>query len=177
VGDTGHRRDALWQVERVGRRAGPLLQSAEEAEQDSPLARMSWEERLVADFQGTGLTVGKHPMAHYRAEMKRMKISSAEQLGEIENGRQVRIAGCVIARQRPGTAKGFVFLSIEDETGIANAIISPQLYEQYRVQVSTERFLIVEGKLQNQDNVIHVRANRVQSLHLNAIAAPSHDFH
>jgi error-prone DNA polymerase len=177
VGDTGHRRDALWQVERVGRRAGPLLQSAEEAEQDSPLARMSWEERLVADFQGTGLTVGKHPMAHYRAEMKRMKISSAEQLGEIENGRQVRIAGCVIARQRPGTAKGFVFLSIEDETGIANAIISPQLYEQYRVQISTERFLIVEGKLQNQDNVIHVRANRVQSLHLNAIAAPSHDFH
>jgi error-prone DNA polymerase len=83
----------------------------------------------------------------------------------------------VIARQRPGTAKGFVFLSIEDESGISNAIISPQLYEQNRLVVSTERFLIVEGKLQNLDNVIHVRAQRIQSLHLNTIAAPSHDFH
>jgi error-prone DNA polymerase len=177
VGDTGHRRDALWQVERVSRRPGPLLQSAEEAELDSPLDRMSWEERLTADFQGTGLTVGKHPMAHYRSRLEKMKVMSAERLRAIENGRQVRIAGCVIARQRPGTAKGFVFLSIEDETGISNAIISPDLYEQNRRVVSTERFLIVEGKLQNLDNVIHVRAQRIQSLHLNAIAAPSHDFH
>ena len=177
VGETGHRRDALWQVERVSRRPGPLLQSAEEAEMDSPLERMSWEERLTADFQGTGLTVGKHPMAHYRARLAKLRISSAEELRSVENGRQVRVAGCVIARQRPGTAKGFVFLSIEDESGISNAIISPQLYEQNRVVVSTERFLIVEGKLQNLDNVIHVRAQRIQSLHLNAIAAPSHDFH
>jgi error-prone DNA polymerase len=177
VGETGHRRDALWQVERVGRRPGPLLQSAEEEEADSPLERMSWEERLTADFQGTGLTVGKHPMAHYRSRLERLKILSAEQLRTVENGKKVRIAGCVIARQRPGTAKGFVFLSIEDESGISNAIISPDLYEKNRVVVSTERFLIVEGKLQNLDNVIHVRAQRIQSLHLNAIAAPSHDFH
>jgi error-prone DNA polymerase len=177
VGETGHRRDALWQVERVSRRPGPLLQSAEEAEVDSPLERMSWEERLTADFQGTGLTVGKHPMAHYRARLAKLKILSAEELRSVENGRQVRVAGCVIARQRPGTAKGFVFLSIEDESGISNAIISPQLYEQNRLVVSTERFLIVEGKLQNLDNVIHVRAQRIQSLHLNTIAAPSHDFH
>src|ERR1019366_4598179 len=139
--------------------------------------RMSWEERLTADFQGTGLTVGKHPMAHYRARLAKLKILSAEELRSVENGRQVRVAGCVIARQRPGTAKGFVFLSIEDESGISNAIISPQLYEQNRLVVSTERFLIVEGKLQNLDNVIHVRAQRIQSLHLNTIAAPSHDFH
>jgi error-prone DNA polymerase len=177
VGETGHRRDALWQVERVSRRPGPLLQSAEEAEMDSPLERMSWEERLTADFQGTGLTVGKHPMAHYRSRLEKMRVSSAEQLRGIENGKQVRIAGCVIARQRPGTAKGFVFLSIEDESGISNAIISPDLYEQNRRVVSTERFLMVEGKLQNLDNVIHVRAQRIQSLHLNEIAAPSHDFH
>ena len=177
VGETGHRRDALWQVERVSRRPGPLLQEAEEAEQDSPLQRMSWEERLTADFQGTGLTVGKHPMAHYRSRLAKLRILSAEQLRTIENGRRVRVAGCVIARQRPGTAKGFVFLSIEDESGISNAIISPQLYEQNRVVVSTERFLIVEGKLQNLDNVIHVRAERIESLHLNMIAAPSHDFH
>jgi error-prone DNA polymerase len=177
VGETGHRRDALWQVERVSRRPGPLLESAEEAEEESPLERMNWEERLMADFRGTGLTVGKHPMAYHRERLARLRILSAEDLRTVANGRRVRIAGCVIARQRPGTAKGFVFLSIEDETGIANAIVSPQIYERNRVVVSTERFLIVEGKLQNQDNVIHVRAERVESLHLNAVAAPSHDFH
>jgi len=177
VGETGHRRDALWQVERVSRRPGPLLQSAEESEEVSPLERMNWEERLMADFRGTGLTVGKHPMAYHRERLARLRILSAEDLRTVANGRRVRIAGCVIARQRPGTAKGFVFLSIEDETGIANAIVSPQIYERNRVVVSTERFLIVEGKLQNQDNVIHVRAERVESLHLNAVAAPSHDFH
>src|SRR5581483_5154054 len=177
VGETEHRRDALWQVERVSRRPGPLLQSAEDEEEDSPLARMNWEERLVADFQGTGLTVGKHPMAYHRERLSRMKILSAEELRSIGNGRHVRVAGSIIARQRPGTAKGFVFLSMEDETGISNVIISPQLYEQNRVLVSTERFLIVEGKLQNLDHVIHVRADRLQSLHLNKIAAPSHDFH
>ncbi len=177
VGETAHRRDALWQVERVSRRPGPLLQSAEEAEQDSPLERMSWEERLVADFQGTGLTVGKHPMAYHRKRLAKLKILSAEQLRSAENGEHVRLAGCVIARQRPGTAKGFIFLSIEDETGIANAIITPQLYEQNRTVISTERFLVVEGKLQNIDNVVHIRAQRVHSLHLNQIAAPSHDFH
>jgi error-prone DNA polymerase len=177
VGETQHRRDALWQVERVSRRPGPLLQQAEEAESDSPLARMNWEERLVADFQGMGLTVGRHPMAHHRERLSGMRILSAEKLQGTEKGRHVRVAGCVIARQRPGTAKGFVFLSLEDESGISNIIISPQLYEQNRVLVSTERFLIVEGKLQNLDNVIHVRAQRLESLHLNAIAAPSHDFH
>ena len=177
VGETGHRRDALWQVERVSRRPGPLLQSAEEAEDVSPLERMSWEDRLVADFQGTGLTVGKHPMAYHRSRLARLNISSAEELKSVENGRYVCIAGCVIARQRPGTAKGFIFLSIEDETGIANAIITPQLYEKNRSVIATERFLMVEGKLQNIDRVIHVRAQRVQSLHLNRIAAPSHDFH
>jgi error-prone DNA polymerase len=177
VGETAHRRDALWQVESVSRRPGPLLQSAEEAEVESPLERMSWEERLTADFRGTGLTVGKHPMAHYRSRLAKLRILSSEELCHVESGKQVRIAGCVIARQRPGTAKGFVFLSIEDETGIANAIISPQLYEQNRRLVSTERFLIVEGKLQNLDNVVHVRAQGVQSLHMNSLAAPSHDFH
>jgi error-prone DNA polymerase len=98
-------------------------------------------------------------------------------LKQVENGRRVRVAGCVIARQRPGTAKGFIFLSLEDETGISNAIIAPQLYESNRAVIATERFLVVEGKLQNIDKVIHVRADRVQSLNLNRIAAPSHDFH
>jgi error-prone DNA polymerase len=177
VGETGHRRDALWQIERVSRRPGPLLQSVEEKEDESPLARMSWEERIAADFRGTGMTVGPHPMTYYRQQLAKMRVLSADQLRAEEDGKYVRIAGCIIARQRPGTAKGFVFLSIEDETGISNVIISPQLYERDRVIVSTARFVLIEGKLQNQDSVIHVRAQQVKSLNLNRVAVPSHDFH
>ncbi len=176
----GHRRDALWQVERASRRAGPLLQAAGDHEEEnsvSPLVRMSQEERLVADFAGTGMTIGPHPVSFHRARLSKMRVVPAEQLSARSNGQQVRVAGCVIARQRPGTAKGFVFLSIEDETGISNVIINPQLYERNRVLVSTERFLLIEGKLQNEDNVVHVRASRLTSLHLNAMAVPSHDFH
>jgi error-prone DNA polymerase len=177
VGETAHRRDALWQVEQVSRRSGSLLESVEQADQESPLEQMAWNERLEADFDGTGMTVGKHPMFYHRPQLAGLRILSAEQLHTQENGKHVRVAGCVVARQRPGTAKGFVFLSIEDETGIANAIVSPQVYEQDRVVVSTARFVVVEGKLQNEDNVIHVRASRVQSLHLNNMAVPSPDFH
>ena len=94
---------------------------------------MTPEERLVADFRGTGLTVGLHPMAHHRATLKRQGVRSAIELRDLPDGTRIRIAGSVIARQRPGTAKGFVFLSLEDETGIANAIITPQLFTQNRV--------------------------------------------
>src|SRR5437773_11434764 len=116
-------------------------------------------------------------MAYRRAEMKALGVRSAAELRSIPAGKLVRIAGGVIARQRPGTAKGFVFLSIEDETGIANAIVTPQVYERNRVLVTTERFLMIEGKLQNEDNVIHVRASRINALDLNRMAVPSHDFH
>src|SRR6185437_10093333 len=96
---------------------------------DSPLAPMTIEERLIADFRGTGMTVGPHPLAYHRAELKRRGMRSAIELEHLPHGTHVHFAGAVIARQRPGTAKGFVFLSLEDETGIANAIITPQLFE------------------------------------------------
>jgi error-prone DNA polymerase len=83
----------------------------------------------------------------------------------------------VIARQRPGTAKGFIFLSMEDETGIMNVIIGPELYERERVLVSRGKFLLIEGKLQNQDTVVHVRADRVLQLMGSEAAVRSHDFH
>jgi error-prone DNA polymerase len=125
-----HRRDALWQVERAVRWAGPLLDKLLEDElpeinAESPLAAMTQEERLVADFRATGLTVGPHPMQYRREDMKRMGIHSASDLAHLPHGRHLRIGGCVIARQRPGTAKGMMFLSLEDETGIANAIVAP----------------------------------------------------
>jgi len=176
-----HRRDALWQVERAGKPEGPLLtQSIESLLDDSenlPLQQMNIEERLVADYAGTGLTVGKHPMYYRRAELRSQHVLSAAELRHCIDGEYVRTAGCVIARQRPGTAKGFVFLSMEDESGIANVIITPDFYEQERVLVSRGRFLLVEGILQNQDTVIHVKAMRLQSLFDSALELRSHDFH
>ena len=177
-----HRRDALWQVERAVRWSGPLLDELAEDELpeidgESPLAAMTQEERLVADFRATGLTVGPHPMQYRREEMKRMGIYSARDLAHLPNGRRLRIGGCVIARQRPGTAKGMMFLSLEDETGIANAIVAPDLLQKNRVLLIAERFLMVEGILQNQDNVIHIRAEKVLPLNVTRAETASHDFH
>jgi error-prone DNA polymerase len=181
LGAVEHRRDALWQVEQAGRPVGPLLRQhgvppAEEADK-SPLRRMTTEERLVADYSGTGVTVGRHPMAYRREELRRRRILSALELQLHRDGDYVRAAGCVIARQRPGTAKGFIFLSMEDETGIMNVIIGPELYERERVLVTRGKFLLIEGKLQNQDTVVHVRADRVLQLTASEAATHSHDFH
>jgi len=162
-----HRRDALWQVERAGKLEGPLLRQRSELLRDesesSPLKQMSTEERLIADYAGTGLTVGKHPMAYRRDDLRRQKILSADELRNAADGDYVRTAGCVIARQRPGTAMGFIFLSMEDETGIANVIVTPDLYERERLVVTRSKFILAEGPLQNQDGVIHVKAMRLQS--------------
>jgi len=172
-----HRRDALWQVERAVRPSGPLLEQHAEPDECSPLAPMNHEERLVADFHGTGLTVGPHPMAYRRAWLNAMGIRRASELRDLPTGKRLRIGGCVITRQRPGTAKGFVFLSLEDETGVANAIVRPDLFHENRLLLTSERFLAIEGILQNQDNVISVRAERVQPLFVTKAETLSHDFH
>jgi error-prone DNA polymerase len=174
---TLHRRDALWQVERAVRPSGPLLEIQPEPDTPSPLAPMNHEERLVADFHGTGVTVGPHPMAYRRAWLNAMGIRRAIELRDLPTGKRLRIGGCVITRQRPGTAKGFVFLSLEDETGVANAIVRPDLFHENRLLLTSERFLAVEGILQNQDNVISVRAERVQPLFVTKAETASHDFH
>jgi error-prone DNA polymerase len=181
-----HRRDALWQVERAARFAGPLLDGIPENDEASPLAMMTPEERLVADFQGTGLTVGPHPMAYRRRDLRRAGVLSASDLTRVRHGRRVRTAGCIIARQRPGTAKGFVFLSLEDETGISNAIISPDILEQNRILILSEKFVLLEGELQNQEGVISVRVERVapmreaydsETVDVTDADVRSHDFH
>ena len=137
---------------------------------------MNTDERLYADYHGTGLTIGKHPMAYRRPEMNALRVTRAIDLAQIPNGRFVRIAGSVVVRQRPGTAKGFVFLSMEDETGIMNAIVAPPTFDRYKFAVLGERFLLIDGVLQNQDGVISVKAARIEGLAVGA-AAESHDFH
>ena len=143
----------------------------------SPLQQMTTEERLSADYSGTGLTVGQHPLFYRRQELHKRKVLTAQDLRAGKDGETVRSAGCVIARQRPGTAKGFIFLSMEDETGIANVIITPDLYERERLVVTRSKFVLVEGALQNQDGVIHIKARRIEPLAFTDLAMQSHDFH
>jgi error-prone DNA polymerase len=164
LGAVGHRRDALWQVEEAGRPAGPLLEGSAAASRSepAPLKQMTIEERLAADYAGTGVTTGPHPMAYEREALRQQGFLSAQELEGYTGNGWVRAAGRVISRQRPGTAKGFVFLSLEDETGIANIIIAPDVFEQNRVIVTRSRFLLIEGKLQNQEGVIHVKAQRLE---------------
>jgi error-prone DNA polymerase len=172
-----HRRDALWQVEKAVRKTGPLLEGIIELDSSSPLRRMNVEERLVADYHGTGLTTGHHPMAYRREVLRARGVVSAIELHNFSHGKEATTAGCVITRQRPGTAKGLIFMTLEDETGTSRVIISPDFYDQNRMVVLNERFVLVSGIVQNQDSIVHLKARRIQPLSISAASTPSHDFH
>jgi error-prone DNA polymerase len=175
--NTLHRRDALWQAQMVSRRAGPLLQGIDEADAPSPLKHLDVEERLVADFHGTGLTVGPHPMAYRRSELQRRGIKCASELKNLRQGTMAVTAGCVITRQRPGTAKGLIFMTLEDETGHSRVIIKPDFYEKNRRDVLQAKFVEVSGSIQNQDGVVHLVARSICPLAVSAAATSAHDFH
>ncbi len=168
-----HRRDAQWKVE-ARRDANDLFAHAVGANA-MPLEHMNSGERLQADYSGTGLSVGPHPMKIIRNHLP--EIWRASDLAAARSGSPVKIAGQVICRQRPGTAKGFVFISLEDETGVANAILTPKIFEHYRLLVTEEPFLVIEGLMQNFENVIHVKASRIEALQFRELVMPpSHDF-
>jgi error-prone DNA polymerase len=173
----GHRRVALWEAERAIRPAGPLFETLHTPELASPLAQMSDPERIRADYYGTSLTIGMHPMRLYRDAMTERGALPASALKRIRKGRTVRVAGCVICRQRPGTANGFLFLSLEDETGIANAIVEPETFDVHREVLVTAPYLLIEGELQNQQGAISVKLHHAERLDFAATGAPSHDFH
>jgi len=138
---------------------------------------MTPEERLIADFRNTRLSIGPHPMRLYRKRMRSGKVRTAAQLQGLRDGMTVSVAGAVITRQRPGTAKGFLFLTLEDETGVSNIIVTPGMFSRNRAAIIGEQFLLIDGVLQNQDGVIHVRAGRIRPLEVDLTAADSHDFH
>jgi len=190
------RRSALWQAERAVRPSGELFDEAgmtaqageageaggagwadEELRRSVPLKPMTESERLVADFAGMGLSIGRHPMALRREELSMRGILRAIDLRHERQGRRVRVAGMVITRQRPGTAKGFVFLTLEDETGIANIIVRPDLFARDRLTIVEEPFLIVDGVLQNQDGVTSVRAEEVRGMRGVDVDFDAHDFY
>jgi error-prone DNA polymerase len=178
------RRTALWQVEQAVRPAGELF-DAPEAPSDlgprtsdvgSPLQPMTVPERLLADYAGTSLTIGPHPMSLRRPELALRGVLRASELPAGRHGRRVRVAGAVITRQRPGTAKGFVFLTLEDETGIANIIVRPDLFSAQKATIVGEPYLLVEGTLQIQEGVTSVKAERLHSLGGRTPEIDSHDF-
>ena len=191
----GDRRDALWQAERAGRPSGPLLEESEDDRDNlgpwalglgpdsdtdapkGPLPAMTLLDRVRADYDGTSLTIGPHPMTLARPSLAARGVQRASDLMRGRPGRRVRVAGAVITRQRPGTAKGFVFLSLEDETGIANIIVNPDVFASFKRVIVDSPYLIVEGPLQNQDGAVSVKAERVDALQHAGPEVESHDFH
>jgi len=197
------RRSALWQVERAVRDPGELFKETarlrrgsgvaearrsdgndarrrgdrKQGAAESPLLPMTPEERVVADYAGTGVTIGPHPVAFRRQELALRGALRAIDLPGVRNGRRVRVAGAVITRQRPGTAKGFVFLTLEDETGVANIIVRPDVFTTDRVTILERSFLLVEGVLQQQDGVTSIKAERFHDFACGEATPESRDFH
>lgn len=173
------RRTALWQIEKAVREEGELFKETggESQKTESPLPTMTPVERMVADYAGTGLTIGSHPMLFRRRELALRGVLRATDLPQGCHGRRVRVAGAVITRQRPGTAKGFMFLTLEDETGIANIIVQPSVFAEQKVAILEQSFLLVEGLLQIQDGGTSVKAERCQGFWAAGPDVNSHDFH
>jgi error-prone DNA polymerase len=178
------RREALWQAARAARPVGTLFEARNgewemrnaAAGSGSPLPEMSAVEETAADYESMDLTTGRHLMAHLRSQLAASAILSTAELADLPDGRRVRTAGAVIVRQRPGTAKGFVFLTLEDETGMTQAIVRPDLFRRERQMIVGSSGLVVEGILQKQQGTLSVRAERFWPVE-DAVAAPSHDFH
>jgi error-prone DNA polymerase len=174
----GHRRAAHWQALGVERLPGALAgTSAKEAAVILPPATESQE--IAADYAGLGLTLGRHPLALLRSRFDRLQVHRAADLQHLKNGRRVRVAGIVTHRQRPETASGVIFMSLEDETGISNLIIWPKIQTAQREAIFGARLIIVEGELQSAANVIHVIARKIRdySRWLGGLATQSRDFH
>ena len=168
------RRAALWQVARLGKPAGPLLDRLPDPE-PSPLPEMTPVEETMADYGGIQLTLGPHPLTYMREELRRKGVTTSAGLADLTDGTKVRTAGSVIVRQRPGTAKGLLFLTLEDETGMSQAVVPPDLLQKHRKLIVGSPGLIVEGILQKRDGTISVKGEKFWSLK-ELVAVPSHDF-
>jgi error-prone DNA polymerase len=175
----GTRRQALWQVDALGK-SGALFARAPSNDTGAaaPLPEMTPAEEMEADFHAGSISTGPHPVSFARAALDSRGVMRAADLVRVPDGRRVRIAGIVIVRQRPGTAKGFVFITLEDETGFANAIVTPQRFAAHKHAIVGNSALVVEGVLQNLDGVVSIRADAFHSLDGYAAAFDiSHDFH
>jgi error-prone DNA polymerase len=174
----GTRRRALWQVDALGKSGALFARVPVDDGDAAPLPEMTGEEEMAADFRAGSISTGPHPISFARAALDRRGVARAGDLGRIPDGRRAAIAGVVIVRQRPGTAKGFVFITLEDETGFANAIITPQRFARHKHVIVASSALIIEGVVQNQQGVVSIKADRFTPLDGDAATVDiSHDFH
>ncbi len=163
------RREALWQVSAIKAQAPlPLFAHADAPEQEAEplvdLPPMAAGDHVIADYQTLRLSLRAHPVSFLRAGFDRRNIVQAAQLAEMPDGAAVEIAGVVLVRQRPGTARGVIFMTIEDETGHANAVVWERTFERYRKVVIGSRLVLIRGRLQHQEKVIHVIADHLEDL-------------
>jgi len=175
LGET--RRSALWQVAALDGRRPPLAQAMQPDPSASPLPEMTLPERYTADYLGAGMTVGRHPLFMRRPELAARGILSAAQLARARDGQLVRIAGVVIVRQRPYTANGICFMTLEDETGFANVAVMPEAFRLQRAAITGNAILEIEGTVQARDGVVTVRAGCCRPLPPTTPVSPSRDFH
>lgn len=175
LGET--RRGALWQVSAFDGRSRPLQRAMGWETDKSPLPEMSLPERYVADFEGTGLTVGRHPLHMFRSHLQERGVLSAKEVAVCRHGQRVRVGGVVIVRQRPSTAKGMCFVTLEDESGFINVVFTPDLFAKERAIIATSALLEVEGVVESRDGVLTVRACATRPLMLPTPAWASRDFH
>lgn len=168
------RRAALWQAAQVEKPKGPLFAELTTTT-PSPLDEMTPMEETAADFAVASVTTGPHPMEYYRRALDRRRVVPAAALPDRPAGQRLRTAGSVIVRQRPGTARGLLFLTLEDETGMSQAIVMPDQLKKHRRTIVSSSGLIVEGVLQKKDGSLSVKADRFWPIdRLERI--PSHDF-
>jgi error-prone DNA polymerase len=169
------RRGALWQVEKAGRPRGPLFREDEPEPEASPVPEMDLGQRLASDLLLTSVTTGRHPLHLFREAFAARGVRRASDLPALGDGARVLVAGAVICRQRPGTAAGFLFLTLEDETGLVNVIVRPDLFRSEREVLVSEPVLEVEGVLQARDG-LSVRAYAVRAAVLGLPALPARHF-
>ncbi|NUQ64182.1 MAG: error-prone DNA polymerase [Pirellulales bacterium] len=159
------RRGSLWHALAQQQRAMPLFDSLEsEKDEAAALPPMSAAEEVLADYRTAGMSLKAHPLKFLRAELDRRKAARAEQLKTWPNGHPVRVAGIVLVRQRPGTAKGITFVTLEDETGVANLIIRPDVWQRWRQAAVGAKVLLAHGRLQRHGQVIHVVCTKLENL-------------
>jgi error-prone DNA polymerase len=174
------RRTSLWQSLAQERHKinQPLLDNLADSELLAALPAMTAQQEVFADYRTAGLSLKAHPISFFRGQLDQLRIVPAAELAAIRDGRFVRVAGLVLVRQRPGTAKGITFVTIEDETGVANLIIKMDVWNRFYTVARTAPAYIAHGRLQNQQGVIHVLVQRLENLSaiLQDIRAHSRDF-
>ena len=172
------RREAFWQVLAL-RDEAPMWEGSEPEEEEPNLPELSLEETVFADYESIGLSLNGHPMSLIRTELKRMGIVQSRVLRSSAQGRRYRVAGLVLVRQRPSTALGIVFCTLEDETGTANLVIPPTVFDKYRRAAQGAVALLAEGRVERQGDVVHLKVSRMEELSdsLAGLRTRSRDFH